>query len=285
MKLRDIYRTHIASQKTPVISFEVFPPQNSWETLDKELTILKKYNPALISVTSTSSATNCEQNKLVQNIQNTLQVSVMPHLTCMRNTRKDVEEYLTVLKDAQTDCILALRGDYPSDGTSPCTDFRYANELVEFIKSKSYISIGVAGYPEGHIESPNINEDINNLKKKLDAGADVIYTQLFYDDTKFFKYTELVRKAGITAPIIAGIMPILSYKQIKKMTTLANISVPDKIAEKIELYKDDTASMHEFGIETAVNQCRSLIESGICGLHFYTLNKSYSVSKILDNIL
>ena len=97
MKLRDIYRTHIASQKTPVISFEVFPPQNSWETLDKELTILKKYNPALISVTSTSSATNCEQNKLVQNIQNTLQVSVMPHLTCMRNTRKDVEEYLDSL--------------------------------------------------------------------------------------------------------------------------------------------------------------------------------------------
>ncbi len=284
MKLNEIYKTQAIS-KFPVISFEVFPPQNGFEKLDSELDLLKKYNPALISVTSTSAATNFEQNLLVQNIQNTLQVPVMPHLTCMRNTKHDVEEYLTVLNDAQTCCILALRGDYPTDGTTPCSDFKYANELVEFIKSKSNISIGVAGYPEGHIESASIKDDINNLKKKIDAGADVIYTQLFFDDEKFFRYTELVEDAGINVPIIAGIMPILSYKQIKKMTTLANISVPANISDKIEQYKDDADSMREFGIETAVSQCRKLIDSGICGLHFYTLNKAYSVSKILDNIL
>lgn len=282
MKLKDIY----SKPKTkPVISLEVFPPKDGLDSLDAALEILKKYNPALISVTSTSSATNALQSEIVQNIKNKMHLTVMPHLTCVRNCRQDVEDYIKILQNNSVDCILALRGDYPTDGTQVCCEFKYANELVEFINSHSDLSIGVAGYPEGHIEAESILSDINNLKNKLSAGGEVIYTQLFFDNSKFFRYIELLEKSGISVPVAAGIMPVISYKQITRMINLANISVPKNFAEKIEAYKDDKKSMVEFGIEFAVNQCQSLIACGVDGLHFYTLNKAYSTSKILDSII
>lgn len=283
MKLKELYNS---KSNNPVISFEVFPPKDGGlDALDKELDTLKKYNPALISVTSTSAATNAVQNEIVQNIQNKMQLTVMPHLTCVRNCKRDVEEYLSILESTNVDCILALRGDYPTDGTTACTDFKYANELVEFIKSQSDISTGVAGYPEGHIEAENIQADINNLKRKLAAGGEVIFTQLFFDTDKFCSYMELLDNNKIDVPVTAGIMPIISYSQISRMINLANIFVPDYLIEKINKYKDDKTSMVEFGVEFAVNQCQKLIANGICGLHFYTLNKAYSTSKILDSII
>ena len=282
MKLKDIYNSE---KSRPVISFEVFPPKdNDLEALDKELNLLKKYNPALISVTSTSAATNVVQNEIVKNIRNKMQLTIMPHLTCVRNCRSDVDEYIKILEKSNVDCILALRGDFPADNAPVCTDFKYANELIEFIKAKSDLSIGVAGYPEGHIEADNIQDDINNLKRKLSAGGEVIYTQLFFDNDKFFRYLELLENNGIDVPVAAGIMPVISYSQITRMIKLAKISVPKSLEEKIERYKDDKNSLLEFGVEFAVNQCRDLIETGVCGLHFYTLNKAYSTSKILDNI-
>lgn len=283
MKLNEIYSTE--KKSTAVISFEVFPPAGGFDKLDKELEQLKKFSPALISVTSTSAATNLEQKKLVDNIQNKLKTTVMPHLTCVRNSKEDVELYLSQLQNSKTDCILALRGDIPTDGTQACTDFKYANELVEFIKSKSDLSVGVAGYPEGHIESSDIQHDIKNLKKKINAGGEVIYTQLFFDNEKFFKYCELLCKEGINTPVAAGIMPVISYKQISRMIELAKISVPPALNEKIEKYKDDKKSMREFGIEYASAQCQSLIKFGVNGLHFYTLNLAHSTVAILDNIL
>ena len=288
MKLKDIYSLNRenAEKSFPVISFEVFPPKDDTiDLLDVELEKLKKYNPALISVTSTSAATNAKQKEIVENIQDKLKLTVMPHLTCVRNSKQDVASYLNELKKSDIDCILALRGDVPTDGTEACTDFSYASDLTDFIKANSDLSVGVAGYPEGHIESKSILEDINNLKKKIQAGGEVIYTQLFFDNDKFFKYCELLNNAGVETPVVAGIMPVVSYAQISRMITLAKITVPKCLREKIEKYKDDKISMRDFGIEFATRQCQALIDFGVRGLHFYTLDKAYSTSCILENIL
>ena len=158
------------------------------------------------------------------------------------------------------------------------------NLLLDFfIKSKTDLSIAVAGYPEGHIESPDLETDLKYLKQKVETGADVIYTQLFFNNDKFYDFVEKVRELGITQPVIPGIMPIISAKQVKKMTSLARIEVPKSICEKLEKYS--TADLKEFGIEYASKQCEGLIDFGVKGLHFFTLNRAYSTSKILDNIL
>ena len=222
--------------------------------------------------------------ELIKNIQQT-EFNVMPHFTCICSSKDFVKTHIHTLEENHIENILALRGDIPEDKRLCCYDFRYANELVEFIKTNSNLSTGVAGYPEGHIESASLHCDIENLKKKIDAGADAIFTQLFFDNNKFFKYIELIRKKGVTVPVIAGIMPILSKKQIDKMTTLANISIPQNLREKITRHSSSSEDMKKLGIEYAANQCRELIENNVDGLHFFTLNKSESSSAILNNIL
>jgi methylenetetrahydrofolate reductase (NADPH) len=147
------------------------------------------------------------------------------------------------------------------------------------------LSVGVAGYPEGHIDALDLFADIENLKKKVDAGADAIYTQLFFNNDKFFSYVQLVRDAGIEVPIIPGIMPIISKKQVEKMTALANIGVPKSLWERIERCGDSPDDMKKLGIEFATIQCQQLIDAEVRGLHFYTLNKAYSTAQILENIL
>ena len=277
MDLKEIYNKDTAKEK--IISFEVFPPKGEFDPLISELKLLKKFNPSLVSVTSTSSVTNEVQNTLVGRILEESGLNVMPHITCARNSREDVNRYLSNLKNVAG--ILALRGDLPTDGSQACCDFKYANELVEYVKARSALSVAVAGYPEGHIESNSIEADIKNLKKKVLAGGEVIFTQLFFDADLYLRYVEKVRAAGIDKVIIPGIMPIMSYKQISKMTSLAGIFVPSKMSEKIELYKDDKVSMREYGIEFTTKLCEKLLKNGVEGIHFYTLNHAYSVGKIL----
>ena len=278
MNLQEIYNS---THSKPIISFEVFPPKNGNEQLLNELSILEKFNPAMISVTSSSSVSNPQQNEIVTLLHEKFLFNVMPHITCVRNNQQDIKTYLNNLQYAK--CILALRGDIPENGI--CHDFKYANELVKFIKKQSNISVAVAGYPEGHIESPSLETDIENLKKKIDAGADVIFTQLFFDPDVFFRYVEKVRAAGIETPIIPGIMPIMSYKQISRMTSLANISIPQLLAENIERCKEDNLALTEFGIEFCTKICRKLLSQGVEAMHFYTLNKAHATAKILENIL
>ena len=186
------------------------------------------------------------------------------------------------LGDIGIENILALRGDIPENNELCRNDFRYANELVSFIKAKTNFSTGVAGYPEGHIESPDLKTDIENLKKKVDAGADAIFTQLFFDNNLFFDYVNRVRNAGIEIPVIAGIMPVISEKQVNRMISMANISVPDKLKQNIQKFKGK--DLIAYGIEFASSQCSALIKEGVKGLHFFTLNKAYSANRILDNI-
>lgn len=272
MKLKKIYDKF-------AISFEVFPPKDDDTKLFEELKVLKKYNPAFLSLTYSAGGNGGKSFKPVKDIKD-FDFDIMPHFTCISSTKESVSKDLKDLEDMGIDKILALRGDIPEDKNLIKHDFNYANELVSFIKNKTDLSIAVGGYPEGHIESPDLKTDIENLKRKVDEGADVIFTQLFFDNNKFYDFYELVEKVGINIPIIPGIMPVISKKQIEKMTTLAKISIPDDLQNALDSYED----LKEFGIDYATKQCIDLINNGVKGLHFYTLNKSYSTGKILDNI-
>lgn len=276
MKLREIYNT----DKT-VISFEVFPPKENSEKLLEEIKDLKHHNPAFISLTYGAGGNENKSFELLKQIKDT-GINVMPHFTCISTTKENIEKNINKLIDLKIENILALRGDIPENKELQKHDFNYASDLVEFIKHKTNLSIGVAGYPEGHIESPDLDTDINYLKDKVDKGADAIFTQLFFDNNNFYKFIDKTEKAGINIPIIPGIMPIISKKQVEKMVKLANITVPPNVQENISKLKDK--DLIEFGIEYATSQCEELIKNGIKGLHFYTLNKSYSTNEILNNI-
>lgn len=276
MKLSEIYST----DKT-VISYEVFPPKSDTDKLLQEINILEKHNPAFISLTYGAGGNENKSFELLKKIKNT-GVNVMPHFTCISSSKESIETDMKNLNSIGIENILALRGDLPENQDFRCNDFCYANELVSFINTKTNFSAGVAGYPEGHIESPDLKTDIENLKRKVDAGADAIFTQLFFDNNLFFDFVNRVRNAGIETPVIAGIMPVISEKQVNKMITMANITLPDNLKQNLKKYKDK--NLIEYGIEFASSQCLELIEEGVKGLHFFTLNRAYSTNKILNNI-
>lgn len=286
MTLREIYTN--SNDKT-VISFEVFPPKddNDGEKLKKllqNLEDLKKYNPAFISLTCGAGGKR-ETNtfEIIKSIQN-IGVEVMPHFTCVCTSKKEVKNYLQKLNELKINNILALRGDIPEGVDINKLDFKWANELVEFIKAETSLHIGVAGYPEGHIQCVNLGTDLLNLKRKVDAGADVIYTQLFFDNEKFLHFKDAATKIGINVPIIPGILPVTSYKQLGRMLSMARVTLPDSLMYRLEKAKDNNDVVKKIGIEYATRQCERLIASGVEGLHFYTLNSSCSVSNVLENL-
>lgn len=296
MTLRDIYseKTQATNgnfaEKIPVVSFEIFPPKNDEDglKLDKlihHLTILQKYNPAFISLTYGAGGTTQNTSlDIIKRVQKELGFNVMPHFTCVNASRKQVKGYLEEIQSLGIKNILALRGDVPEGVEQKNFDFHYANELVGFIKAETNLSIGVAGYPECHIDCDSLTLDLNNLKRKVDAGADAIYTQMFFDNDKFFEFCELTENIGIKTPIIPGILPIMSYGQLERMLTMARVTIPKSLMNKLERFKDNNDDIKKVGIEFASNQCQQLVEAEVKGLHFYTLNTSSSVGSILDNL-
>ena len=286
MNLKDIYKKNT---KKPIISYEIFPPKDDinnqkLENLFFELKILKKYNPALISVTYGAGGSNRNKSiEIIKRIKNETSITPMPHFTCVSTDKANIKSYLNEIESLGIKNILALRGDMPTTG-EVFNDFKHASELVEFIKSESSLSVAVAGYPEGHAEAESIQKDLEYLKNKVDKGADAIYTQLFFNNECFFNFVEKCTAMNINVPIIPGIMPIISYKSIQKMISLCNIDVPQKLADVIDKYKDNNDYIQQYGIEYSTKQCQELIENGIGGLHFYTLNKSDSTSQILENL-
>lgn len=282
MELREIYHSNfLGNEKRPKFSFEVFPPKDgNISKLFEELRILKKYNPVLVSLTyGANGGVRVFSLEILRMILD-LELNVMPHFTCVGATKELIEHYITQIENMGVENILALRGDRGeniSDG-----EFSYANELVEFIQQKSTLSIGVAGYPECHIEAENIQQDIENLKKKVNAGGAVIFTQLFFDNDKFYNYVDQVRNAGITIPIVPGIMPVRSLKQIDKMISLTQVKVPEKFRSQLEKFPNDVLKI---GAEFAISQCQNLMDNGVDAFHFFTLNHSDQVSEILDELL
>merc|ERR1719281_779785 len=222
-------------------------------------------------------------------------LNVMMHLTCTNMPKEKLKETLDVCKQNGICNILALRGDPPghleqgakSEGFKQCEGgFAYATDLVKYIRAEygDYFCIAVAGYPEGHLEATSFHDDMVHLKEKVDAGADLIVTQLFYDNPSFLGYVERCKEMGITIPILPGIMPIQSYAGFNKMTTLCQTKVPPSIPERLEAVKDDPDKVKEVGVKIAIEQCKDLIQNGTPGLHFYTLNLESSVMRIVEGL-
>lgn len=288
MSLKQIYTN---SQK-PVISFEVSPPKKDFEInsekIIQELRILHQFQPAFISVTYGAGGSNQTNSfEMAIKIKNELNIDVMPHFTCIGATKEKVGDYLKLVTGHGFKHILALRGDVPQNDPNFVfnEDFKYASDLVEFIKEKTDLSIGVAGYPEIHRESASQEDDLINLKKKVDAGAEAIVTQLFFSNEDYFRFVEKAQLLGINIPIIPGILPLTTFRQVEHMAVMCGAKVPAKLASRLEKYKDDNNAVTEIGIEFASNQCKELIDSGIAGLHFYPLNKAHATKEVLENVL
>jgi len=291
MNLKEIYNTDKI-----VISFEIFPPKGKTpeeiaqknDELFEELKILSKFNPAFISVTYGAGGSTQETTlDLVNRIKKNLNIQPMPHFTCVGSSREYILDYLKKIENSGIKNILALRGDPPKGETSfvkPKDGFGYANELVKYIKSNTNLSISVAAYPEKHPECSTIQEDIENLKKKIECGADVAITQLFYDNKCFFNFLEKAQKNGIKVPIIPGILPITSYSQIERIVSLSGCKLPKELEENISKNKENKEAIKQIGIEFAIKQCEELLENGVKGIHFYPLNKSHAVKTVLENI-
>ncbi len=262
MKLTEIYKNK------NVISFEVFPH----EGLPEELQRLKELNPAFISLTQTGGG-GCDV-RLLDRIKNGLGMDVMAHLLC--RSAESIDE----INALGIENILALRGD-TVDETSP---YRHASDLVTLIKSKTRMDIGVAGYPEGHIDAPDLLTDIENLKKKVDAGASAIFTQLFFDNAVFYRFYEMALAKGITLPVLAGIMPMYSRSQVEKMIFMCAASLPSAMIKLLNKYKDSPADMLKAGVEYASRQIADLLAQGVDGVHFYAMNKPDIARMMAENI-
>ncbi|MFA5927932.1 MAG: methylenetetrahydrofolate reductase [NAD(P)H] [Candidatus Margulisiibacteriota bacterium] len=287
MKLKDIY-----AQGKTVITFEVFPPKTDEgvANLMAEMARLKKFNPAFISVTYGAGGSNQGRSlQVTRELMEKLGLPVMPHFTCVGSSREYIQDFIQVLADLKIENILALRGDPPRDKTNfdpGKTVFKYANELVEFLKQNSSLDIGVAGYPEGHQENKqDLDRDFANLQKKMNAGASLIVSQMFFDNEKFYAFAKKARANGMNQPIIPGILPITNLDSIEKMIELSGAEVPKKLLNDLQSAKDEPEKVKAIGIEHAVQQIKDLLAFGVPGIHFYTLNKSEVAEKVLGRII
>ncbi|MGN0525924.1 MAG: methylenetetrahydrofolate reductase [NAD(P)H] [Acutalibacteraceae bacterium] len=282
MKLSEIYK-----QERTTLSFEVFPPkkESSVETVYNTVSELQGLKPDYISVTygAGGSSVNNYTCDIASLIKNKYGIEAMAHLTCVNSKKADVDKVLKELKENKIENILALRGD-KVPGIEPETDFKYANELVSYIKSEGDFGVSVAGYPETHFEAESSEQDIINLKNKVDCGAQGIVTQLFFDNGFFYDFRDKCVKKGISVPITAGIMPITSASQIKRMVTMCGASLPRKFVKMIQKYEDRPEALVDAGIIYAINQIVDLLSTGVDGIHLYTMNNPYVAKKITESI-
>ena len=289
--IRDILAEKKAAGK-PVISFEFFPPK----TDEGDRTLLEKNIPALLatrpdfcSVTYGAGGSTREKTlTIVDRIQREHQLPALAHLTCVNHTRDEVRALLEKIRALDCRNILALRGDPPGGGEFQPTPggFEFSADLVRFIKQSGDFSVGVAGFPEGHIANKlGKHADWQHLKEKADAGADFVITQLFFDNADFYEFRDHVtEKLGVKIPILPGVIAILSAAQIQRFTQLCGSKIPAQLQAKLnEVAHDDEAAM-KFGIEYATQQCEELLRAGAPGLHFYTLNKAHSTVEVLKNL-
>lgn len=266
-----------------VLSFEVFPPKRSaavnsiYTTLDA----LRKLSPDFISVTYGASGTdNCKATlKIASAIKHDYGTESVAHLPCINQTKETALFQLSRFKEEGIENILALRGDLP-DREFVGGDFRYASDLVSFIKANGDFNVIGACYPEGHIESGDIISDIRNLKAKVAAGADQLITQLFFDNNYFYRFRERACLAGISVPIQAGIMPVVNKKQIERMVTLCSVNLPKKFVAMMARFENNPEAMRDAGIAYAIDQIVDLITQGADGIHLYTMNNPYVTQKI-----
>ncbi len=280
---------HILNNRRTV-SFEFFPPREA-EGIQGVVDVaqaLQSFNPDFVSVTyGAGGGTRAFTEEITTRLKSETTLEVMAHLTCVAQTRSEVHGVLQRLQHSGIENVIALRGDRPSDwdAAGPDADeFPHATDLIAHIKE--HFDFGVAGacYPEGHTESESLDSDIKYARMKQDLGADFLITQLFYDNTHFYRLQERAAAAGITAPIIPGLLPILSTPQIRRFTSLCGATIPAELDELLERFADDNRAVREIGIERSTRQAEDLWANGVPGIHFYVLNRQYSVSQILGNL-
>ncbi len=284
MRIPDVYR-----EAQFGLSCEIFPPKNpdSDDGLLKSLERLCAYDPAYISCTYGAGGGTRERTlEWCERIQGRLGRTATAHFTCVGATRDELLEWLTLAQDRGIGNIMALRGD-PPQGQEQFEavegGLKHANELVALIREHfPQMGIGVAGYPEKHPEAPNADVDLENLKRKVAAGADAVVTQLFYVNENFFEFRDRYGRAGINVPLVPGIMPITEFARIKRIAAMCGAVFPNELASQLEAAKDDKQSQFEIGVEHAIRQCRELVDQGVPGIHFYVLNRSAACERILD---
>ena len=272
------------------MSFEFYPPKTreGIPAVFRAIQRLESFDPDFVSVTyGAGGTTQALTEEIVTRVKEETGLLPMAHLTCVGQTKEEIHGVLARLDRSGIENVIALRGDPPrgiSNFVPVKGGFGHATELIEYIRSNFGFGIAAACYPEGHVESHNLDKDIEYTKRKLDAGAEFLITQLFYDNDYLFSFLDRARKAGIDAPVLAGVLPILNTDQIRRFTSLCGASIPAEIDEMLDRLADDKNGARDLGIHIATEQVRELLRHGVDGVHFYALNRSYSISSILTNL-
>ena len=269
------------------VSFEFFPPRTEEGVLklDKTVKTLSEFNPEFFSVTfGAGGSTKTKTLETVLNIKSSNNHAV-PHLSCISASKEDIRNLLNEYKTHEINHLIALRGDNPSGAISH-GDFKYANELISFIREETgeYFHVQVGAYPEYHPEADSADDDLENFKRKIEAGADSAITQFFFNADAYFRFIEECHKRSISVPIIPGIMPIYNIKQLSRFASNCGAEIPRWLRLKLESYDDDIQSLRDYGVDVISELCETLIQYGVPGIHFYTLNESKIVSKIIKNL-
>ena len=282
MKLAELF-----GKGRTVFSCEVFPPKKTSpvDSIYKTLDGLRDIHPDFISVTfgAGGSQVNQSTREIAGLIQNQYHIPAMAHLTCVAAGREDVDRLLEELKAEGVENILALRGDVNPD-IPPKTDFAHASDLVSYIRAHSDFGVSAACYPEGHLESPDLVSDIRYLKAKVDAGAQHLVSQLFFDNEDYYNFLYKLREAGIQTPVQAGIMPVTNRKQIERMVTMCGASLPRKFTKMVQRFEDNPEALRDAGIAYAIDQIVDLVTDGVDGIHLYTMNNPYVARKISEAV-
>jgi len=286
MKITEIFKKY---NKT--FSFEFFPPKDEISAVDLGINIgqLMKLSPSFVTVTYGAGGSSQERTFAIVNyLQNKIGLNCVAHYTCVNATRDKVLKDLKYLESIGIENMMLLRGDPPKVQEIFITTengFKYASELIAFAKDNFDFCIAGASYVEKHPEAVSLEADISNLKKKLEAGADFLITQLFFDNKYYFEFIEKCSAAGIKTRIIPGIIPITAFRQIERFTQMSGAKIPDKLIKELEKYKNDPDATYKIGIDYSIEQCCDLLKNGAPGLHFYTLNKSLATVEIYESII
>ena len=272
----------------PAISFEFFPPKTDEQRaqLDRAAQLLKAYSPDYVSVTfGAGGSTLSYTGDTVAHLHRQHGLTVAPHLSCMGGTKAEIAALLDGYRAAGYRRIVALRGDLPSGMASP-GDFRYAAELVAFIRERTgdHFHIEVAAYPETHPQAEDALRDLQHFKAKVDAGANGAITQYFFNPDAYFRFVDDVSRLGVTVPIVPGIMPITNFSQLKRFSDACGAEIPRWIAKRMQAHGDDAEAIRALGAEVVAQLCRRLLEGGAPGLHFYTLNRAKATQAVLAQL-
>lgn len=275
----------------PVFSFEFFPPKTDEGEKKLFATIeeLRRLSPSFVSVTyGAGGGTRDKTVGWVSHIKNELKIEAMAHLTCVGSSREELAAILARLREHHIENVLALRGDPPrgADRFTPHPEgFNHANELVAFIRRNFRFCLGGAAFPERHPESASAESDLLFLRKKVDAGLDFLITQLFFDNRHYLEFVDRARAAGIGIPIVPGIMPVTDVAQVERFTQMCGASIPQDLRDALHRVKDDPEKVMQLGVDHATRQCIELLDAGVPGIHFYTLNRSPATRKIFERLL